>query len=229
MPKRTKAVKKTNKDHAWNRRNLSKKTYAKSILPQKSFLIICEGENTEPEYFKSFPLGNAQVETYGLGRSKSALIEHIIAIVLKRDDAHMQEVWAVFDFDTNPAHLSAQRADFEKAVALAKKHHIHAAWSNDCFELWLVLHFQFVEAELTRGAYYTILSGFWNCNYAKSGKNRDFAQSVYGRLQEDARSNQQNAIDGAVRLERNHAHLKITDKNPGTTVHHLVRELNRYL
>ena len=34
---------------------------------KQSFLIICEGVNTEPEYFKAFRLTSASVKTIGEG------------------------------------------------------------------------------------------------------------------------------------------------------------------
>ena len=35
--------------------------------PKKSFLIICEGENTEPDYFNAFRLTSATVKAVGKG------------------------------------------------------------------------------------------------------------------------------------------------------------------
>lgn len=229
MPKRTKAVKLTNRDHSWNRRKTGKQPYAKSIEVQKSFLIICEGQNTEPAYFNAFPLGNAKVESFGTGQSKTALVEHIVNDVLQGEDAHLLEVWAVFDFDVKPDQLHAQKSDFTQAIRLAEKHDIHVAWSNDCFELWFVLHFKLIEAALTRKEYYQDLSDLWKCNYEKQGKQHNFSRSIYKKLLEDPRSSQAEAMLHARRLEANHAEASWPDKNPCTTVHHLVEELNRYL
>ena len=44
-----------------------------------SFLIICEGEKTEPNYFSSFKV-NIKVEILGLGRNTLSLVEEAINI-----------------------------------------------------------------------------------------------------------------------------------------------------
>lgn len=36
-----------------------------SITINKKFLIICEGKNTEPEYFKAFPVPTSIIEVHG--------------------------------------------------------------------------------------------------------------------------------------------------------------------
>lgn len=79
---------------------MTAKTYALEQRPlAKAFLIICEGENTEPQYFKSFPLGNASVENYGTGASKTALVNQVLETLASDADAGRKEVWVVFDFD----------------------------------------------------------------------------------------------------------------------------------
>lgn len=57
MPKKTSVIKASDSDKAWNRKKKNKMPYhIESIAKKKAFLIICEGKNTEPEYFKSFPV-----------------------------------------------------------------------------------------------------------------------------------------------------------------------------
>ena len=52
---------------------------------KQSFLIICEGENTEPDYFNEFKLGSAKVESVGQGLNTISLVRR--AIFLKSDYA----------------------------------------------------------------------------------------------------------------------------------------------
>lgn len=229
MPKKTRAVKKTDAHHAWNKRESKGSPYRRKIDLQKSFLIICEGVNTEPEYFKSFPLGNTTLETRGVGRSKTALVKHIIASVEKEPRARLQEVWAVFDFDRTTVQLNAQKRDFDKAIKLAEKHKIKVAWSNDCFELWFVLHYQLVQSNLNRNDFYRILSEKWDCAYHNKGKQRDFCKRIYQRLRDDALSDQNRAVIHAKKLLKGRKNLTPANSAPATTVHILVEELNRCL
>ena len=41
--------------------------------------IICEGQNTEPDYFKEFPLTNAKVITVGKGEQHTKLVKSAIS------------------------------------------------------------------------------------------------------------------------------------------------------
>jgi hypothetical protein len=49
-----------------------------------------------------------------------------------RDSPAFDEIWCVFDRDEHPY--------VEDALALAAQHGINVAFSNPCFELWLLLH-----------------------------------------------------------------------------------------
>lgn len=44
----------------------------------KSFLIICEGANTETSYFKSFPVPSKLVKIEGGPNSKNSLVDYAI-------------------------------------------------------------------------------------------------------------------------------------------------------
>ncbi len=101
MGKRTRYVKPSDKQKDWyKRQNISR--FVRNITVQNSFLIYCEGENTEPEYFKSFNIDieTTKVEVIGLGRSRTALIEKIIELVEKENGSD-QQIWAVFDRDVS--------------------------------------------------------------------------------------------------------------------------------
>ena len=51
MPKATRAVKKTDKDKAWNRKSKPSNYQIETIPIRKSILIVCEGQ-TEKLYFE---------------------------------------------------------------------------------------------------------------------------------------------------------------------------------
>lgn len=47
---------------------------------KKSFLIVCEGQNTEPDYFNSFRLTSATVKAVGKGLGTRVLVKEAVGI-----------------------------------------------------------------------------------------------------------------------------------------------------
>lgn len=231
MPKRTRAIKRTDQEKPWNKRKLGNQSpYAQeSRALRKVFLIICEGENTEPSYFKSFPLGNAEVKSYGTGTSKTALVEYVIKVLEEDEYSNQMEVWVVFDFDEQLDKLSQQKNDFNQAIQLANNKGIKVAYSIDSFELWFLLHYVNLESKWTRKEYYQKLSDLWNCNYQKQGKSITFCRKIYQILLSDEKSSQDKAIQRAKMLEIKQKGLPYADRNPSTSVYVLVEALNEYL
>jgi hypothetical protein len=191
------------------------------------FLIICEGTNTEPQYFKGFPLSTAEVLTYGRGgESKMQLVEHAIS---NKPKYQSHEIWVVFDRDVNYGQ-EGQKADFNEAVTRANEAGIHVAYSNDCFELWLILHYQDVRSQLHRSQLYAILEKHLGVkDYAKEGKRLEFCRRLYRQLQNDPDSSQMAAIKRAKALLAECEDALPADRNPCTLVFRLVEEMNRYL
>ena len=106
------------------------------------FLIVCEGEKTEPNYFKSLkndlPLESLNVidmTIEGTARNTTSLIDYIIDYK-KKSNREYDSVWAVFDRDSFTPH------QFNGAIEKSKANGIKCAWSNQAFELWYLLHFQ---------------------------------------------------------------------------------------
>ena len=226
MPKKTKHTKASDKKKAWYKKQIKKRPYKiESEEKEKTFLIICEGQNTEPEYFESFPVRTAEVVSYGLGSSKTKLVE--LAIDARKEDKE-EEVWVVFDMDIQRDNADKIKADYENAIELAKSKNIKVAYSNDAFELWFLLHYQYFDNQWTRYEYYDKLSELWSCNYEKMGKNIAFAKTIYKRLEEDENADQAQAIRRAEKLLKNQEDADYAEKNPATNVHSLVDELNKH-
>jgi RloB-like protein len=113
--------------------------------PRARFLLLCEGEVTEPEYFRyvkdslrdyllvveiSREHGNPlQLVEAAVEKAQSALKN---ARKDRDDNLRYDRVWCVLDVDNHPQ-LPAART-------LAAKHGISLAISNPCFELWPLLH-----------------------------------------------------------------------------------------
>ncbi|MBK7410267.1 MAG: RloB domain-containing protein [Saprospirales bacterium] len=223
-------IKKTDREKAWNRKRTSTKPYGiEWRKKRKAFLIFCEGLNTEPAYFKSFPLGNATVEAIGRGMSKTSLVEWVIRRAQYDPDISRKEVWIVFDRDGIPEEREMLETDFDKAIKLAVREGYRVAYSNDVFELWFVLHYQELSAPWNRQHYYQALSQLWYCNYELEGKRKEFCRKIYQLLKADENASQESALFRARVLWQSQHHLPYSAQNPCTTVFQLVEELNKYL
>ncbi len=190
-----------------------------------SFHILCEGVNTEPEYFKGFPVQNIG-HCKGYGQSRTALVK--TALKYKRANGitkkSKDQIWVVFDYDYKGELQPQQKEDFNNAIIQAESNGIRWAVSNDSFELWYVLHYQNCDAQQLRTWYNQRLKFH---NGIGDTKERENAKKMYDLLL----SNQADAITRAEAIvelydENDKAYA---DKNPYTTVHELVKELNKYI
>jgi len=126
---------------------------------RERFLIVCEGEKTEPNYFLSFRVPGKVIEVRGYGCNTIFLVER--AIDLSQQEEYNQ-VWCVFDRDSFPAQ------DFNEAFSLAKRNRIQIAYSNEAFELWYLLHFNYYDTAMSRNDYCTKLSALLGRKYEKN-------------------------------------------------------------
>jgi hypothetical protein len=194
------------------------------VEQKKTFLIICEGENTEPLYFKGFPVPSNVVLIEGGCHTKNALVDY--ALEIRKKEAHMgREVWCVFDFDVKPDERATQPDDFNSAIERAEYSGLKVAWSNDAFELWFVLHYDKLDTALTRDELYAILKKKWGLeSFHKIAKTKDFCIEHYSRHLES----QQLAIRRAKMLHESYnGRRNFASQCPCTTVYLLVEELNK--
>lgn len=224
MPKKTKARKVTDREKAWNRKSSPTVYRVEEIPINKTILIVCEGQ-TEEMYFKSFPVLGVRVDAINLeGQSKLKLVETTEMI---QSDEKRDEVWCVFDMDVKRG--EAEFSDFDNAIGKAKNLGYQVAYSNDAFELWFYLHFEYTDSENHRTFYYEELGKRLGLNYEKDGKRYDFCQKVYGILEKHEQSSQAKAIERARKLFEERLDLPYHQQNPVTKVFELVEELNRNL
>jgi hypothetical protein len=179
---------------------------------RERFLIVCEGEKTEPNYFKAFRVNRdvVQIDIHGAGYNTLRLVQE--ARRLKAQDEYDQ-VWCVFDRDEFPIR------HFNDAVDLARKSDIRVAYSNPAFELWYFLHFHYLDTGIPRQEYTRRLSSLLGHRYEKN------SGTIYDELLE----RQPEATRNARNLLAQYSPLKPARDNPSTTVHQLVAELNRFL
>lgn len=178
-------------------------------------LIVCEGARTEPNYFRAFPV-NATVECTieGVGKNTIDVVRDAMHLrdAVPHDAPPYTEVWAVFDRD------SFQVARFNAALDLAKRERIQAAWSNEAFELWYLMHFEYCDAGLSRTTYGERLTRYLDRPYQKNDPH----------LYEQLKARQPEALRNAARLlaEQQRAEaFQPGTANPATTVHRLVERL----
>lgn len=129
----------------------------KSVRPYRELImIVCEDEGTEPYYFgkfkmefeQLFPNDTVMLVPIGTGRNSLGVVRQAIAESLNSFEKYrkeVDEVWVVFDkddLDKNPS----TRENFEMAFSEAMINRINIAYSNECFELWLLLHLMDVDA-----------------------------------------------------------------------------------
>ncbi len=174
---------------------------------RRSFLIVCEGEKTEPNYFKKFRARGWVPDVRGLGENTVGLVKTALEFMAQ---GSYDQVWCVFDRDEFPAE------NFNAALELAARHGINVAYSNESFELWYVLHFDYCDAALSRSDYCRKLDGLLGHAYKKE------SETIY----EELFARQPTAIRNAEKL-LSRASGRPAEDNPSTTVHLLVVELNK--
>ena len=180
----------------------------------RRFLIVCEGEKTEPNYFRKFP-DNPEVydriDIYGTGYNTISLVNE--AIKLKKEALNKREpyieVWCVFDKD------NFSDEQFQNAIKLAEKDKIECAYSIEAFELWYLLHYHYYDAALSREQY--------------KEKLTELMKKVYRKNDEDMykifEKRQGIAIQNARKLYMIQYKKPWSEQNPITTVYKLVERL----
>ena len=146
----------------------------------------------------------------GIGANTSSLVQEAINL---RNKETYDQVWCVFDRDSFPAD------NFNSALALAAANDISVAYSNEAFELWYLLHFHYYQTGITRASYIEKLSKLLQFKYEKNSEH------MYDLLE----SKQPTAIRNAEKLLKEYSEFTPEKNNPSTTVHLLIKELNRFV
>ncbi|MDR3244605.1 MAG: RloB family protein [Elusimicrobiota bacterium] len=188
----------------------------------KSILIICEGVKTEPNYFYKFKekiedANDINIKIYGKGANTLSLVDMAIEMRDEKPNEYI-EVWCVFDKD------SFKADNFDNAIHKAESKKIRAAWSNECFELWYMLHFDYHTAALNRKQYTKVL----NKSFQKNKINKKYKKNdkdMYNILENRQHIAIRNAEKLILQFRANTYHLQ----NPSTTVYSLVKRLNEFI
>lgn len=190
-------------------KNLKRRKNFKPL--RKSFLIVCEGEKTEPNYFSNFRVPKKIFDVEGIGANTESLVRRAIK---HRDTSSTSydEVWCVFDRDSFPIE------NFNNALELARNNNIKVACSNEAFEIWYLLHFHYHDSATSRAQYKALLTDRLGFQYEKNDPN------IYEHLE----SLQDDAIKNAKRLKNSYLHHSPGNDNPSTNVYELVEKLKAH-
>jgi hypothetical protein len=125
----------------------------------------------------------------------------------------------VFDRDNFPVE------DFNNAITRVNdlnsivSYSFRVAYSNEAFELWYVLHFEFLNSGIPRDDYMQKLNKLLKHRYQKN------SETIYDELFDK----QNVAIRNAANLLGQYDPSNPSKDNPSTTVHLLVQELNGFI
>ena len=190
-------------------------TRLENIRNLRRFLIVCEGEKTEPNYFRKFPENPEvydRIDIHGTGYNTISLVNEAIRLKVeaqKRREPYI-EVWCVFDKD------DFLIDHFMHAIILAGKNQIKCAYSIEAFELWYMLHFHFYDSALSREQYKEKLTELLGKAYRK---NDDGMFQALKKRQNAATKN-------AKKLFSLQYARPLSEQNPVTTVFQLVERLS---
>lgn len=199
---------------------------------RKYYLIVCEGEATEPNYFEGLKqdlpkgvLTSYQIDIEGTGMNTQSLLNEALRLKSeyeKNQSRLIDRLWVVFDRDSFSAN------NFNNAIQRCKENRpeIGCAWSNEAFELWYLLHFQYYENAISRKDFKEFIE-----NNLKPFLGEDFCyeknnEQMYAWLKKHG--SQEDAIRNGKRLAELYGERQDYAKhNPCTMVGMLVEELSK--
>ncbi|GAP21897.1 RloB family protein [Leptolinea tardivitalis] len=188
------------------------------LTPRKTILIVCEGRQTEPNYFNALRdelrNKNIRVRIIPGGESRVTplyLVQSLATEIQRLDwDSTHDEAWCVFDIEQSGTHTTLQRA-----LASAKKQNYHLAVSNPSFEYWIMLHYERSNREFLNAADVVSALTRYIPNYSKS-------MSVYSLVRRLTNQAIENAETLRLLCDRHWEDFP----NPSTGIDILVKKLN---
>lgn len=180
-------------------------------IPKKVIHVYTEGTKTEPNYLGAIKdelrLPEIDIKIHGMRASTLSLVDFVIKE--KEGEDEDTEWWVVFDRDDHE--------HFDLSIEKAKSNGINVAYTNECFELWFILHFEFLNTSIGRDQFETKLTRLLGIKYEKS-------MDIYSLIKD----RESLAIRNAKKLENEHNEAGVTSfikRDPSTTVYKLVENL----
>lgn len=222
-----------------------------------TFIIFCEDDVSEYHYFKWFETPSIKINIIRKQKSMLTNVKKAITyctehgILVFKENKHILEIsgieiWCVFDRDieSNPNEIIEKNNEFNLSISLAEQNDINVAWSNDAFELWILLHLldvnPLLEDAKSRTYYYGCLTEYFknhpnpNLDLAKALSHATFSYkrdlksktNFVSIVRNEIVPKTQIALERSIRLfEINKSKANHYDKRPCTSVHNLVISL----
>ena len=219
-----KPVKKSDQNKNW----MQPRRDRRKMIQPEYHLIVTEGTETEPPYFNAmgavinnrFP-DKINVKVEGKGDNTLSLYSKAKELAAKTANVY-RHVWVVYDTDDFPASHIDETARLCEADSNDETTY-HAIWSNQCVELWFLLHFSFMQSDLHRSEYWPKLTEILkSLGEGEYRKNRDDMYRILYLHMNDA-------IVNAKKLEIINEGKTPSKSAPGTMIHKLVEKLEPYL
>lgn len=209
-----------------------KEYYRKGKLKSKrlapaNYLIVCEGKQTEPNYFNGLRkkinerYGSKvdvlipSIEVKGTGKNTTDLVNYTDKYV-NYSNKRCGQVWVVFDKD------DYTDEQFDKAIRTCN---YNAAWSNPNFELWLLSHFKKVSRYVSKDEVLQELTTEFKKN--KLGEYSKNDASIFNKVTNEGKLH--NAIENCKYMEELNKNGQASQRNPVTRVYKIVEGLKEYL
>lgn len=212
--------------------NLERSSIPRKILPERH-LFVTEGKKTEPNYLKNIidlicdrygQEARRQFEIIGEGDNTLNLLQCAERYQQNAAEGY-QHVWIIYDQDDFPTDSFDNVAGRCKALTNrfqdeGRDTAFHAIWSNQCIELWFLLHFDYMHANITRDEYRKRLSACIGRHYEKADA------TVFAQL----RPKLNTAVKNAKRLMAEYnAEFPPSRRAPATNVYELIEYLKPYM
>lgn len=191
------------------------------------FLIISEDKKSSVDYFKAIIQAaqeacegsevvgiDPKTVVKGCGMGTRRLLEEAKSI-RQRAVIPFDRYWLVFDKD--------DFLDFTEAICEAQKEDFQVAWSNECFELWYLLHFRYQNTPITREKCLRALEQEIQQRGKSSFRYSKGCTDMYALLQ--TCGSRADAERNAVKLRASYSDTHYSSHNPCTCVDLLLREL----
>jgi len=139
-------------------------------------------------------------------------------------DEDKDQVWCIFDIDD---FYKKDKKYLMKTIYRAIENNIKIAYANECFELWILLHFQDIKTPIERG------------KKIEQKIQDEFKKNKLGQFNKNAQvfkpllSFQPNAVKNAKSNIKNYHKINWEEKfspkgNPSTSIHFLIEEINKH-
>ena len=220
------------------------------------YLIVCEGQKTEPNYFKAIAdIFNSkynqqenverQIKLVMEGKGKKKIQvndEEQIELVIEGTGRKTNNLVEFTEYLINRSimpsygHIwvifdkdSFTNQQFNSAIEQAHMKGYNVGWSNEAIELWFLLHFEYLKSGISREQYCEKLTNYFTqIGIGKYAKNME---NIYYILTNYGDFKQ--AVKRSKRLIQMHEEVgncnSKSKMKPATTVFNLVLELNQYI